>query len=229
MKKMKILAIMLCLLLFTVAFTGCFATQTSTTPPASASRITYAEEALPKNTPENQAYLEEYMYPFAVTGLFRRNFSPDDMSELLDAEYGPFLESVFNVLYFIHYPDDELNLTNIDIGVPEAILEDTIMAHFNLTREEIRESFIQLYSPESKVYNASFGLGGGPGEYVITGSSLENGVISLSYDFYGGDDQNPTDSFRWLLRARGELVIELDGDSFKFISNNTEKAPGIED
>lgn len=175
---------------------------------------------LPVNSPENQAYVDKYFEPLAVTGFFSYSFSPSDMTELLFSEYEPPIKTIFNAFYLHDNPDPEIQLTDFDTEVPGDVFEGTLMSHLNLTAEEIRESCAQYYNVETKTYTAAFGLGGGSSYTVITDSKQEGNHLILAYDMYGMDYDNKVDGeYPWTVFIRGILEMEIDENQYKFISN----------
>lgn len=197
---------------------------------AGTGKVTYAEDEMPVNSSENQAYAEQYIYPFAVTGLFRYSFSPGHMDALLVTEPAPPVKSIFNAFYNYDYSDSDLQLTDRETDVPQKIFERTLMDHLDVTAEQIRQSCAQFYNQEKKVYTAAFGLGGGPAKFIITESSLEGNQLHLVYDVYTPDyDQNmASDDYCWALYQQGVLEMEINGNSYKYISNVVQDVPGID-
>lgn len=236
MKKFSIFA---ALLSVTLLFSACGETSAPSDAPAVSEGIEEVPEVsesgsitdtenstllldkdLPVNSPENQAYVDKYFEPLAVTGFFRYSFSPSDMTELLFSDYEPPLKTIFSVFYIHDYPEPEIQLTDMDTEVPGDVFEGTLMSHLNLMAEEIRESCVQYYNEETKTYTAAFGLGGGPGYTVITDSKQEGNKRIFAYDMYGMDyDKKVDGEYPWTVFIRGILEIEIDGDQYKYISN----------
>lgn len=190
-------------------------------------RVSFAESEMLVNTPAHQAYVEKYMYPFATSGLFGAEFSPDDMSA-----FNQMSPSLFGYIYLNDNPGNDLGISDEESEVPGDMLESTMTAYLPLTPAQIRAAFAPYYDADRHMYTAAFGgLGGGPAEFIINESHMEDGLLFLSYDAYCGDYDTfpwPEDEFHWLLYQHGKLRIETDGDSFRFLSNALQKGPGIE-
>lgn len=210
-KSTAVIAILLAAGLFALGF----ALGSYTAPPVSEKtqeeQTVLSDEGLPIMNAKNRGLYESYLEPIAVTGLLYRNFSPEDISALLaDGSTGllTLVEALENK-QMSEYMRAEM--------IPAAFVDEVLTKRFSLRADKIHEVCADIYNEESDAYHYTGGLGGGPAIPIVTGSITEGKLITIYYVWFVGDPS--ADTFKYMAGASGQLIIDLSGDDFKYLSN----------
>lgn len=183
----------------------------------STSKSTFKEDDLAPKNEQDKEVLETYVYPYAVTNLFGKQFSSEDKSQL----DGDFLMTIFTALHMkngegfptIEGPADE------PIKVTADVIENGILSnHFELSADEIKEKCIDYYNDQDNTYNTQDGLGGGPTVFKIIDNKIEGELLTFSYEWYSPADGS---GIEFELYRKGTMSIKQTDEGFIFISNES--------
>jgi hypothetical protein len=100
---------------------------------------------------------------------------------------------------------------DFDGSIPAVELESFVQDHFDVTTEHLRQN--RYYNADRNVYEFD-GLGS-TAYSVVTGAVQNGGLLSISYDIFGPADY---------LIAAGVLVIEINGEDYKYVRNQLERS-----
>lgn len=166
-------------------------------------------EGLPVMSAKNRNLYETYVAPISVTGLLYRNFSPEDASSLL-TENGSTLMYVLDAL-------KQEQVKEFDGAIPAKFVEEELLAVLPLQVWNIKEACASIYDETTDTYAYTSGLGGGPAIPIVMESRQDGKIITLRYTWYLGDPA--ADTFRYIPGDSGELMIEINNNRCKYISN----------
>ena len=210
--KPKKMSVILAIVLAVVLFVGGYAlgAYTATTSNENhADQMVFSDEGLPIMSAKNREAYDAYVNPISVTGVLRRNWSPEDVSGLV--EYGSdSLLTLFNAL------EPEI-VEQSEGAIPTAIVEETLSRRFPLFPEKIRETCENIYNSSTDVYEYSGGLGGGPAVPIVTGIEENGKLMTILYTWYTSDPA--ADGFRYIADSSGVLIVEINGGDFQYRSN----------
>lgn len=166
-------------------------------------------EALPVMEAYSRTIYDAYLDAIAVTGLLRKDFSPEDTASLEEGEF------LLSLAVALGGPAMQAGLQN---GLlPAGFVENTLSQRLCLQPEQVRSACSGAYLPEEDAYRFVGGLGGGPAIPVITGSELKNRQMLIRYTWYTGDPA--ADTFYYRPENRGELVMDFSLDPPRYLSN----------
>lgn len=171
----------------------------------------FSDEGLPIMSAQNEELYKKYLIPIAVTGVFSRDFSPEDMSWLTD-NGGVRLLTLADAL-----DNQRMYKFTETEKVPADFVDGLLTKHFTLDADTIHKACADIYDAESKTYSYGSGLGGGPAEPIVTGSEQNGKLTTIFYTWYIPDPS--ADEFHYMAGNSGELVMDLSGKDFKYISN----------
>lgn len=203
-------------ILFSVClFAGGLVLGSYTAQPATekvqAEQTVFSDEGLPIMNAQNRALYERYISPIAITGILYRNFSPEDISSLLEGGSTGLLNLVAAL------ERQKMSENTQDAKVSAAFVDEVLSTRFPLRKDKIRNVCAAIYDVESDTYYYEGGLGGGPFVPVVTGSTTNGRLTTISYTGYVGDPS--ADEFKYKAGISGEMIIEVNGNDFKYISN----------
>lgn len=167
------------------------------------------ELGLPKMTPENQAYHDKYLKPFyPAHPLFWYSFDETKFEYVHPAR-----------IYSCLAKSTELK------EVPQDEVEELIAQWFPMTAEQARElSSIREYSVEKGVYTTMSIEGIETDDLcgVVTNSSLEGDVLTLTCDWYTTTYPGQADSYENTATAITRIRLDSDEKWF-YLSNQSSK------
>lgn len=171
--------------------------------------LVFSDEGLPIMSAKSREVYEAYISPIQITGILRRNWSPEDISSLVSNGSDSLL-----VLFHALQPDavDESNG-----NLPAAIVDDVLSASFPIPADKIREVCADKYNADTDTYEYSGGLGGGPAVAIVTGYKKDGKLLTIYYTWFTGDPS--ADAFRYAANDSGELVLQLNENQIKYLSN----------
>ena len=165
-------------------------------------------EGLPLMGPYERAIYDAYLGPIAVTGIFWRDFSAEDMSGLEGDTLLALVETLEPARIYDNREEELL---------PAGFVEETLARYFPLQPEEIRAACGDAYLPDKAAYSYPGGLGGGPAVPVVTGSEWDGKLLNVHYTWYVGDPG--ADAFRYIPSDSGELTLDLSAEPVRYLSN----------
>lgn len=198
-------------------FAGGFALGTYMEKPnnlvTSEEALVFSNEGIPVMNAQNRALYESYISPISITGILYRNFSPEDISALLE-------DGSAGVLSLVEVLEKEKMQEYIQTGkVPATFVDEVLTKHFPLRVDTIRGACADIYDAESDTYLYTGGLGGGPAIPVVTGSMVQGNLTTIYFTWYVGDPA--ADTFRYIADCNGELIVDLSDGDFKYLSNKS--------
>lgn len=210
-KTTAILAVMLVVCLCGGSFMlGAYMAQpTLEIPPME--QMVFSNEGLPVMNAHNRELYERYLKPIAVTGILYRNFSPEDISALLE-------DGSSGLLALVAVLESEKMRENTqNENVSAAFVDEVLTQYFPLRAVTIRDICADIYDANSDTYYYPGGLGGGPFIPIVTGITTNWRLTTLYYTAYVGDPA--ADTFQYIAKTNGEIVIQVTGNNFKYLSN----------
>lgn len=215
-----LISIILCLVVFIGGFAlGAYIPQEPISSHPNGGELT--PEGLPIMSASNRNIYEAYVSPLAITGILWQNFSPEDISALVENDGVRLL----TILHALERETVELVAfsENDDSGLPADFVVDTLCSKLPLYPEQVQAALANVYDTETNTYRYSGGLGGGPALPIVTGFQHDGKLLSIWYTWYVGDPGG--DEFRYSSDDSGELMIVLSGDNFRYLSNKVIEAP----
>jgi beta-lactamase regulating signal transducer with metallopeptidase domain len=215
-RGMGAVAVLLAILLFTGGYAlGAYTAEPEA--PFQEENSGLSPEGLPVMSAANREVFETYVSPVVVTGLLRVDFTPEDVSALV-AHDGNILESVLAAMrpeLFVQYAG----------AFPPSAAEEALMAILPLYDGNIQTAFAPFYDEDTDAYALYGGLGGGPATPIVTGSSREGNLLTIYYTWYTGDPAE--DEFRYREDDKGVLIVRLDKEGYRYVSNKVMEAPEL--
>jgi len=210
-KWRAVVSAILCLVIFAGGFAlGAYLPNMTVISEANGGELT--PEGLPIMSASNRNVYDKYVGNIYITGLLRRNFSPEDISELV-AHGGTSLLTLANALKREEFEKNDW----FDGAVPADFADTVLSTYFPLSKDKIREVCADIYDAQTNTYSYIGGLGGGPALPIVTGFNQNGKLLTIQYTWYVGDPA--ADEFRYASDDSGELLVELSGDTFRYLSN----------
>lgn len=168
----------------------------------------------PAMTPENREYCERYIEMWGFYNPFRDDFA--------QGAYPPSFHTYH--LYYILSGMEGIRNSNADL--PAEMVEGVIARHFAVTPEQIRalshtvqQSPGEHYNPGNGTYHFEGGYGGGSLTGIVSESSLNGNLLTLTCRWYGMDDAFSFENVVTLLLGPGE-------SDFRYASNRVTEMSG---
>lgn len=231
---MKGIAIVLCVALLLSGCTSAGEPSSSSQPQSSSQESSQSlqvqpedlespKKELPSMTQEQETYSKTYLEPLCYSGFFWREYTgdPQQLGKQVDEQGNTIGGDLLFMLWEDLTPREERDAMYEeypDGNYPQELVEQPLIDHFGFTSQQIRTQLSNVYDAQTGTYFYQGGRGGGPVFPIVTGSSMEGDLLTLTYEVYslgGGLDYD-----EYLCNVQGELTIRLDGDNFVYESNH---------
>jgi len=210
-KWRAVVSVILCLVIFAGGFAlGAYLPNRTVISETNGGELT--PEGLPIMSASNRNVYEKYVGNIAITGLLWRNFSPEDISTLLERD-GASLLTLANALEREEFEKNDW----FDGAVPADFADTVLSDYFPLSKDKVREVCADIYDAQTNTYQYTGGLGGGPATPIVTGFNQNGKLLTIYYTWYIRDPA--ANEFRYKADDSGELIIELSGNTFRYLSN----------
>ena len=166
---------------------------------------------IPAMAAEMHQYYEKYIEQLIHTQIFGRSFGPDHFDEFAKAPGRSGI--VFMIFEDLAGPDVMNKYTSAPYSgaFPQDLVEGAIQKYFDISSEKIRE-LCDNYRPNSQSYYQKAPRQKADIFISVVAARQNDSNLELDYEWYDNDTGN--------VFVAGTMSINLDGNSFKYVSNN---------
>ncbi len=165
----------------------------------------------PDMTPEQQDYYNKYLSVWGFYCPFDRDYTEQSFAQ----DFRPYL------LYYSSAAQEgrREEYDKFGVDVPASVVEGTVTRHFPVTAEQFRARLAQdrkgteYYDPQNDSYHFEGGYGGVGLEGVVTHFVQENGLVTLSCDWYDITD-------RYQFSHAVTIRLGAGADEFYYMKNS---------
>jgi len=159
-------------------------------------------------------YRQQYLDPILHSPLLQINFGPGEMDGLAGIPLIFAFEDLTGGEQMKVYWD------TYQADFPRELVEDCLTAHFDVTPDQLREQLLtDYYLPDKQAYHYEGGRGSGPREIEATASRRDGDTLELDYTILNLS----MDEDEMIPYLTGTITIRIEGESWKYISNQCQE------